>query len=111
MAFGPAVLDRHGFPRDKPSFGETTVETRDELGGPGLRQAAEKADHRRRVLLRARRERPCGSRATEQRDELAPLHRLPSSGWGALTLPHRWARMLLCVTAATLMQTAAKRQR
>jgi hypothetical protein len=31
------------------------------------------ADHRHRRLLRARRERPCGGRAAEQRDELAPL--------------------------------------
>jgi hypothetical protein len=30
-------------------------------------------------LLRARRERPCGRRAAEQRDELAPLHSITSS--------------------------------
>jgi Resolvase, N terminal domain len=38
-------------------------------------------------LLHARCERPC-RRAAEQRDELAALHRLPSSAWRALTLPH-----------------------
>src|SRR5262245_61552107 len=31
------------------------------------------------ALLRARRERPCGSRAAEQRDELAPFHSFTSS--------------------------------
>jgi hypothetical protein len=37
------------------------------------------SDHRHR-LLRARR--PCGRRAAEQRDELAPPHGRPSSGLG-----------------------------
>jgi hypothetical protein len=37
------------------------------------------ADHRHRRLLRARRERPCGSRAAEQRDELASPHSITSS--------------------------------
>src|SRR5262249_39431328 len=31
------------------------------------------------ALLRARRQRPCDRRATEQRDELAPLHSITSS--------------------------------
>ena len=37
---------------------------------------AEITDHGHRLLLRARRERPRGCRAVEQRDELAPLARL-----------------------------------
>src|SRR6516225_2859011 len=39
----------------------------------------EEPDHRHRRLLRARRERPRGRRAAEQRDELAPLHSITSS--------------------------------
>src|SRR5262245_45671383 len=35
--------------------------------------------HRHRRLLRARRERPCGGRAAEQRYELAALHSITSS--------------------------------
>src|SRR5262245_18351054 len=38
----------------------------------------EKADHRQRRLLRARRERP-RSRTAEQRDEVAPFHSITSS--------------------------------
>jgi hypothetical protein len=34
----------------------------------------EKSDHRHRRLLRPRRERPCGCRATEERNELAAFH-------------------------------------
>jgi len=37
----------------------------------------EESDHRHRRLLRPRRERPRGSRAAEQRDELAPLTQSP----------------------------------
>src|SRR5262249_25329468 len=38
------------------------------------RSVIKEADHRHRRLLRARRERPRGDRAAEQRDELAPFH-------------------------------------
>src|SRR5262245_14805641 len=43
------------------------------------RCAAEKADHGGRRLLRTRRKRPCGSRAAQQRDEVAPFHSITSS--------------------------------
>src|SRR6516165_9827977 len=42
------------------------------------RSGVQKPDHRRRWLLRARRERP-RRRAAQQRDELAPLHSITSS--------------------------------
>src|SRR5262249_47212681 len=45
---------------------------------PG-RTRTKKSDHRHRRLLRARRERPRGRRAAEQRDEVAPLHSITSS--------------------------------
>src|SRR5262245_45107275 len=48
-----------------------------------------------RTLLPARRERPCGSCATEKRDELTTLHVLPSVE--DHTLPHYWPP--LCITA------------
>jgi Transposase domain (DUF772) len=35
--------------------------------------------HQFRFILRARRERPCGRRTAEQRDELAPFHSITSS--------------------------------
>jgi hypothetical protein len=51
------------------------------------RRAAEKSHHRHRRLLRARRERPRGC-ATEQRDELPPLHSITSQweDYGTLSL-------------------------
>jgi hypothetical protein len=42
---------------------------------------SKKADHRHRWLLRFRRERPCRYRASEQRDELAPLHVWMAPAW------------------------------
>src|SRR5262249_11673169 len=48
------------------------------LGRTG-RHTADKADYRHRRLLRACCERPCGCRATEQRDELATFHSITSS--------------------------------
>src|SRR5215475_12748901 len=44
-----------------------------------VRVGAEKSDHRHGRLLRARRERPRGCRAAEQRDKLAPVHSITSS--------------------------------
>ena len=41
------------------------------------RSDVDKPDHRHRRLLRARRKRPRRRRATEKRDELAPLHVFP----------------------------------
>src|SRR5262249_40302393 len=43
------------------------------------RPGVEKRDYRHRWLLCARRDRPCGCRATEQGDELAALHSITSS--------------------------------
>jgi hypothetical protein len=40
--------------------------------------AVEKSDHWHRRLLRPRRERPAGSGAADERDELAPFHSLPA---------------------------------
>src|SRR5262245_9417210 len=48
-------------------------------------------------LLRARRERPSGRRAADERDDLAPSHKLPSAE--DQSLPYRLIRSVLCVTA------------
>src|SRR5262249_11530255 len=52
------------------------------------------------ALLRARRERPCGRRATEQRDELAPPHvepPLPGVGPPHVQLATGWPGSLISV--------------
>jgi len=51
----------------------TLADDRNERRVDSGRTAAEQSDHRKRTLLRARRERP-SRRAAEQRDELAPSH-------------------------------------
>src|SRR5262249_25104708 len=55
----------------------------------------EKSDHRHRLLLCPRHERPCGRRAAEQRDELAALHSITSSASasssGGLSSPSAFA--------------------
>src|SRR5215475_3534975 len=43
------------------------------------RSGVEQPDYWHRRLLRARRERPCGGRAAEQRDEIAAFHSITSS--------------------------------
>src|SRR5262249_39702789 len=48
------------------------------------RSAAQNSNHRHRRLLRARRERPGGCRADDERDELAALHHCNHS----ITSPH-----------------------
>src|SRR5262245_3132452 len=54
------------------------------------------SDHRHRRLLRACYERPCGNTATEERDELAPLHPITSSA-SASSLSGIWRPSALAV--------------
>src|SRR5262249_16725377 len=77
----PFVIDNNVLTLDKAYFLDTRAERSDVVVGPPLkwrRTTGEKPNHRHRRLLRARRERPCGS-AAEKRDELAPLHSITSS--------------------------------
>jgi hypothetical protein len=62
------------------------------------RRAAEKSNYRDRKLLRVRYKRPPSRRASEQRDELATPHGVPSTGQGRI-LPHRRARKPMCIAA------------
>src|SRR6516165_6997132 len=78
LALQPMVLHRHVLALDVAGF----VEALAEPGNKGrIRQSGiDEADHRHcRLLLRARRERPRGYRAAEQRDERAAVHSITSS--------------------------------
>src|SRR5262249_35706715 len=74
FAVQPMVLHRHVLALYVAGFGEAFTERACMARGAIERPTADKADHRHGLLLRARRERPRGCRAAEQRDELAPLH-------------------------------------
>src|SRR5262249_32906733 len=79
MALSPTVLNREVLAVDQTRFTQA-LPKRCHTIGVGLRRAgAEKANHRHRRLLRARRERPCRRCAAEQRDELAAPHSITSS--------------------------------
>jgi hypothetical protein len=71
-AFGPAVLDC-----DVPAFGVADIlqalMERGELGPKCVRRRRVQKPNDRRLLLRARRERPRG-RGAEKRDERAAFH-------------------------------------
>jgi hypothetical protein len=74
LAVRPAIFDRHVLSIDIPHLAQALAEG-EQTARPGVRRcAAEEPDHRHRRLLRARRERPRGCRAAEQRNELTPPH-------------------------------------
>src|SRR5262245_23575294 len=76
----PAILDRHILAFDVPAFADALPECGHKTCSVGGRRAAEEPDHRHRRLLRARRERPRGRRAADERDELATAaHSINSS--------------------------------
>src|SRR5262249_24441837 len=74
---GPTDRSRHVLALDVPSFIEALAErgSKGRIGRPGI----DESDCRHRWLLRARRERPRGSRAADERDERAPFHSITSS--------------------------------
>src|SRR5262245_35843406 len=73
-----AVFERDVFSLDKARLLQALAE-RGQGNSVGRRFDGEIADNRdRTLLLRTRRERPCGH-AAEQRDEVAPLHSITSS--------------------------------
>ena len=73
LALQPVVLDCHVLAFDGAGFVEAFAE-RGRIARVGIgRSVSDKPDHRHRRLLCARRERPRGRRAAEQRDEIAPF--------------------------------------
>jgi len=60
-----------------------------------LRNRPQHPDHRQAALLRARRERPRGRRAADERDELAPSHSITSSARASCAAGTCRARALL----------------
>src|SRR5262249_22204321 len=75
----PAINDGHVFTFGKADLFQALAECA-ETARHGIRRSAiEEPDHRHRWLLRARRDRPRGRRATDERDELAPPHSITSS--------------------------------
>src|SRR4029450_2848954 len=75
----PAVVDHDVRTLDKASFVQSLANDGDRMRIGSGRTAAEESNHRQPTLLRARRQRPRGRRAAEQRDERAALHSITSS--------------------------------
>src|SRR6516164_1435395 len=67
-----AVLDRDVAALDETGLIQTLADDRDERGVGRRRTDAEQADYRGALLLRARRERPCGRRAAECSQQFPP---------------------------------------
>src|SRR5262249_32977834 len=67
-------LDRHVLALNIAAFPQAAQECGQKVSPADRRGAAQQPDDRHRALLRARRERPRGCSAAEQRDEMAPLH-------------------------------------
>src|SRR5262249_47039573 len=75
---------------------QTLAECGDKMGRLIWRPAAQKADHRHRRLLSARRDRPRRRRAAEKRDEFAAIHSITSSE-SANNLSGTWRLSALAV--------------
>src|SRR5262249_45481884 len=79
LVLRPAILDRHILTLDVAGFTNALPECGQIACTISKRRAAEEPDHWHRSLLRARRERPRGCCAAEQRYERAPSHSITSS--------------------------------
>src|SRR5215831_7808730 len=94
LVLRPAILDRHILALDVAGFTNALPEC-GQIARTIGRRAAEEPDHRHRLLLGARRERPRDCRAAEQRDELAALHSITSSAsasrLGGISTPNAFA--------------------
>src|SRR5262249_16230324 len=75
----PPIFDRHVAAFDITGFAQALVERAYTVHPAVRRCAAKKPNHRHSWLLRSRSEWPCGSRAAEKRDEVAPPHSITSS--------------------------------
>src|SRR5262245_1771167 len=93
LIFGPAVFDRHVLALNIADILQALTKSAQTLGESVRRCVIEEPNYRHRRLLRARRERPCRSRAAKQRDDLAPvqpieMHLRPQPTMGD-SIPHR----------------------
>src|SRR5215472_5092013 len=79
LVLRPAILDRHILTLDVAGFTKALAECSQKVCTIGRPRDAEESHDRHRRLLRARRERPGGGRAADERDELAPLHSITAS--------------------------------
>ena len=71
LILSPTIFDYNIAAIDETGFAEALTECRGHMDARIRGAVMEKSDHGHRRLLRARRERPRGRRAAEQRDELA----------------------------------------
>src|SRR5436190_24327010 len=83
MALRKAVFDRYILSFDVAGFAQSLEERgnkrcRRRAGRPGV----EDADHRHRLLLRARSERPCDCHAAKYDEQFAPFHQYTPSSQG-----------------------------
>src|SRR5262249_13374496 len=103
---GPAELDRYVLALFEACVAQAFTERGQALATHLRSGRAEISHHRHRRLLRARRERPCGRRAAEQRDERAPLHSITSSARamsvGGISRPSAFA-VLRLITSSNLI--------
>src|SRR5262249_24152977 len=88
VTFRPAVFDRDVPTLNKSGFVQPPRECGHEVCIGVQGGAVEKTDCRHRLLC-SRRKRPCGSRAAEQRDELAASH-MPFKPWDRDIAPERY---------------------
>src|SRR5262249_31216176 len=72
LSLSIAILDGYVLAFDVARFGQGAEKCRDIRRHRSWRSGIKKPNHRHRRLLRARRKRPRGGRAADQRDELAP---------------------------------------
>src|SRR5215475_14201693 len=78
LVLRPAKFDRDVVAVDEPGFLQAVTECRYPVNGIGSRGGIKETDHRYRLSLRARHERPPHS-AAEQRDKCAAFHSITSS--------------------------------
>src|SRR5262249_39661415 len=80
LSLGPAIFDGDVLAFDVAGLLQALAECSQPVSISVRRLAVDKANHRNRGLLRARRQRPCCRRTAEQRDECAaPDHSITSS--------------------------------
>jgi hypothetical protein len=91
----PAILDRDGAALDPAEFTHSLHKS-SRPWAPQRRVCPQEPDGRQLArLLSMCRERPC-SRAADERDDLAPPHKISPQDEDD-TLAHRWARAVLCI--------------